>query len=449
MKKILLFIIISIVTLSAPNPSNNQNSDKSVAELQFKIEQLEKRLENYEKVNWILERTQKDIEKLETKIDNREGLVYNVDQIYSSANDFYKTSFDDLKTLMYQASGLIVILLLGINYSNRNELKEKKEEIEKNIDKRLEIATICINEIVDAKTSELDDLKLKIEEMNKTLDKELLKLDNKTAEKIDILKLESEKAINYINNLSKEIKTALETEKERIANHESEIKEVTNQIEKLKKSTADTMEINNSLINNKSKFFGKVEQLFKEENYEEAIVILKENYIKSDYEINYWLGKNYQELKNYGEAIKYYLLARQYTELDEDKYRLNFDIGITYYYNKDYSNALKSFKIWNTNTNSPLEKDSAQLWIGIINYTLGNYADTVDILEKVKTPTKKYWLKLSSYEVAKKYYNKKNKIKALEFINKALKIDPNYKIGLDLKEKIENMPGSLESKTEE
>ena len=127
MKKILLFIIISIVTLSAPNPSNNQNSDKSVVELQFKIEQLEKRLGNYEKLNWELERTQKDIDKLETKVDNKEGMVYNIDQIYSSANDFYKTSFDDLKTLMYQASGMILLILLGINYTNKSDLKEKKE----------------------------------------------------------------------------------------------------------------------------------------------------------------------------------------------------------------------------------------------------------------------------------------------------------------------------------
>lgn len=205
MKKILLFIIISIVTLSAPNPSNNQNSDKSVAELQFKIEQLEKRLGNYEKLNWELERTQKDIDKLETKVDNKEGLVYNVDQIYASANDFYKTSFDDLKTLMYQASGLIVILLLGINYSNRNELKEKKEEIEKNTEKRLENTINCINDIVNTKISELSELKLKVKNTEKKLAEELLILEQKISDFKEESDKTQEKNISYMKNVKEEM----------------------------------------------------------------------------------------------------------------------------------------------------------------------------------------------------------------------------------------------------
>lgn len=463
MKKILLFIIISIVTLSAPETSNNQNNDKSVAELQIQIKELE------QKIN----KQNKEYLNLKKEVEERIGLTYNIDQIYSTSKSHYEESIKKVEELYSKSfenyNSLIIAFLTGlgilvafavfVKFDDSKKMRElrdellcdmkyKKEEIEKYMDKIMETSISCMKEIVNAKTSELDDLKLKIEEMNKTLDKELIKLDNKIAEKIDVLKLESEKAIAYINNLSKEIKMSLDVEKTRISNHENEIKAVTAQIKKIKDFSSEGIGKNEVVNNINLNFLRRAKQLFEEKNYEESIVVLKENYSEKNYKINYWIGKNYQELGNYKEAIKYYLLAREYTKLKEEKYRLNYDIGISCYLEKNYIDALENFKIWGKNTTFIEEKDSAELWIGITNYTLGNYTGAVDILEKVKTSTKNYWLKSSYYEIAKKYYEEENKKLAQINILKSIEVDSEDVLALNLKEKIEKMPDSLDNKTE-
>lgn len=340
MKKLLLFIIISIVTLSAPKPSNNQNN-KNVTELQFKIEQLEKRLENYEKLNWELERTQKDIDKLETKVDNKEGMVYNIDQIYSSANDFYKTSFDDLKTLMYQASGMILLILLGINYTNRSDLKEKKEEVEKIIcEKMQELEEVKTKaKEIDNRLDELDKaFGLRLGELNKTFDKKMKDLEIKNidleAKLREFIEIEKEKIQkNLMEDYNTNVVCEIKNMKLKIQNME----------EGSKSSEESEINIEPEGINTSDKIIRIIKKLYRKKEYSKAKEVLENNYSKDDYNMNYWLGLVNYKLLKYAEAIYHLNIAKNICPNEIKEYYVNYSLGMAMSKNKNYEGAIKYF----------------------------------------------------------------------------------------------------------
>lgn len=318
MKKILiLFVLVVSVILGTPNtkttvtsiknsvtvsvPVSNtvsktvntskQSSNKTVTELQLKIEKLEQRLENYEKVNWTLERTQKDIEKLETKIDNREGLVYNVDQIYASANDFYKTSFDDLKTLMYEFLGLVITVLIGIKIIGTWELNNKLKDLEK---------------IKEALEKLEDDVKAKHKQ-----------LDKKIADELDKIRKDVDFKLENINELSGEIKNTLNAEKENI-------------IDEIKAKILITSDWGGGKTENMFSSYDKSKKIDEEEskemkldhyknlvnsqNYDEAVLgyenIIKNSKNKAElYEAYNGLGEIYKNQKRYEESLINYKKA--------------------------------------------------------------------------------------------------------------------------------------------
>ncbi|MGL5803799.1 MAG: hypothetical protein ACRCX7_14690, partial [Cetobacterium sp.] len=164
MKKLLLFIIISIVTLSAPKPSNNQNINKTIAELQIQIKELE------QKIN----KQNEEYLKLKKEVEERIGLTYNIDQIYSTSKSHYELSTEKVEKLYSESfsnynsmimafltvMGIAATLLTGLfifvkledsgkSKELKKELKEKKDEIEKYIDKNFSNTMMNIKEIID------------------------------------------------------------------------------------------------------------------------------------------------------------------------------------------------------------------------------------------------------------------------------------------------------------
>jgi len=87
----------------------------------------------------------KKIEKLEYKEENNLGLTYNVDQIYQNSMQYYDSALTDTKWLIERVGVIVSILLtalLGstwyIKNNNDKKLKEEKEEVTKELDKRME-----------------------------------------------------------------------------------------------------------------------------------------------------------------------------------------------------------------------------------------------------------------------------------------------------------------------
>lgn len=438
MKKILLFIIISIVTLSAPNLSNNQNSDKSVAELQFKIEQLEKRLENYEKLNWELERSKKDINDLNLKVESRVGLIYNIDQIYSTASKFYETSlvsakelyeksFLDLKNLVYQILIIGTSIFLGLKWWDKRNFESLKKEVLEQMETRFDNYSEYIKIQVKAEAvSIVDETKLELKNTKESIlndaKKEIEHLKNKIEEN-DKSMQEVIKAIGdklNENNTIPETDIKIEEYKEGVdlINQNRNNEAISKLIEALKKSKTDIEKYYSTY------WLGIA--YYNTENFKEAIKELKKAKEMPQTEDNkyystYWLGMSYYNAGEFKEAIKEFKESVKLSKTENDKYFGEYWLGISYYNTREFKEAIKEFKEAIKLAKSEENKFYSKYWLGVAFYNDGNFKEAIKELEVAVSLAKlekdkyysTYWLGMSYFYNENFDLGKKNLKKAV------------------------------------
>ena len=531
MKKILLFIIVSIVTLSAPKPSNNQNINKTVAELQLKIEQLEKKFED--------EKTE-----LKKEMDRRVGLTYNIDQIYSTSKSHYEGSLKKIEDLYaksfesYDKNILTFLEFLGIlmtvvgiifagvkildsqKYKEfkkdmLDDLKEKKKEIQDYNDRNYGNMMIFINqniEKMEEKIKNFEEIKKKIKNLesdienkdklikeklenlneeydeklnflNKIFDEKMEKLDekNKTLEENFIISMDLEKEkikkelyeelnkefdqkmknleiknidietkfINFIDSEKEKIRTELFNDyKKNIVYEVDNIKLKLQEIKIQDFESNEEKEVKLDENSKNDKLIMNAKELYKKQEYVKIVNNLEANYLKDNYEINYWLGLANNKLKKYAEAIYYFELSKEVASTESDKYNSTYWFGISYYESKNYEKAIEIFKLAKELAPTNSNKYYSTYWLGMSYYKSKNYDNAIIYFKEVsdlENPNKYF----ANYYLAACYYEQNIKEKASESIDKALKLKPNDNLTLKLKEKIEKMSDSLDNKIEE
>lgn len=443
MKKLLLFIIISIVTLSAPNPSNNQNSDKSVVELQIQIKELE------QKIN----KQNKEYLNLKKEVEERIGLTYNIDQIYSTSKSHYEDSIKRVEELYSKSFenynitiiafltgfGIIVTLAVGllifvkIDDSKKikelredllHDMRDKKEEIEKNVDRILANSISYTNEIVNVKTSELDTLKLQVKEINGILAKELTKLEKKTVEELEKIRNEVDFKLKNINELSREIKNTLNAEKENI------IKEIKKEISKDSKISDEIIISDCKESENKnegtSEIVGvtKCKNLVRNNNYDEAILGY-ENIIKNSkdeeelYEAYKDLGYIYNKLNRYEESIINYKKALNCIGKQSINERINLYNRLSHvcYMSNRYDEALK-YKEKAYELNPDISDEHFLFDLSYLYNKQNEKEKAIKILEQIKLKNSRKDLSYKvNYKIANIYSKFNNYEEAIEMYN--------------------------------
>lgn len=424
MKKILLFIIISIVTLSAPNPSNNQNSDKSVAELQFKIEQLEKKFEN-------------DKTELKKEMDRRIGLTYNIDQIFSTSKthyedsikrveELYGKSFENYDKTIDRFLGFLGILMTIVGalfagfkiYDSKKykelkiemleDLKNKKDEIQDYNNKNYGNMMIFINqniEKMEEKIKNLEEIKKEI----KNLELDMENKDKLIKEKLENLNEEYDEKLNFLNKIFDEKMEKLDEKNKTL--EENFIISMDLEKEKIKKELYEEL---NKEFDEKTKDF-EVRNI-------EIIGELKK--LKSEIKNEVSLYKKdilceVTDLKSQFQEVQ--KRQKQSSEIIEEK-EINFDENTEIdkliidakelYKKQDYIGVITTLE------GSYLKDDyNINYWLGLANYRLFKYAEAIYYLNIAKdiypNLTKKYyvnyWLgmaykEIQDYEEAIKYF---------------------------------------------
>ncbi|MGB6130061.1 MAG: hypothetical protein WBG30_15050 [Psychrilyobacter sp.] len=157
------------------------------------------------------------IEELEDKGENNLGLTYNVDQIYQNSVQYYDSALTDTKWLIERVGVIVSILLtalLGstwyIKNNNDKKLKEEKEEVTKELDKRMERmltenAELKKKAVEQEKEVERKTLKLyeTIEQTNKEMDEKLKEVEYNTEFAIAINRSKNEDKIEELKKLVK------------------------------------------------------------------------------------------------------------------------------------------------------------------------------------------------------------------------------------------------------
>lgn len=462
MKKILLFTIISIVTLSAPNLSNNQNNDKSVAELQIQIKELE------EKIN----KQNKEYLKLKKEVEERIGLTYNIDQIYSTSKshyeesikkveELYSKSFENYNSLIIAfltGLGIIVTLCVGlfifvkIDDSKKikefreellRDMKDKKEEIEKSVDRILANSIAYTNEIVNVKTSELDTLKLQVKEMDGILAKELTKLEKKTVEELEKIRNEVDFKLKNINELSGEIKNTLNAEKENI-------------IDEIKAKILITSDWGGGKTENMFSSYDKSKKIDEEESkemkldhyknlvnsqkYDEAVLgyenIIKNSKDKDElYEAYKDLGNIYQKLDRYEESVINYKKALQFMKNKNIESKIDLYKEISYILKRmsRYNESLTYLEMAYELNPNLFKKCELEVLFELYNRS-NNKEKSLEILNKIKNnETKESEIYRIDKKIASLYCHHKEYKTALILYKKLLeKAKKNYKNDLPL-----------------
>lgn len=458
MKKIILFIIISTVVLSAPKINDN----KIITELQLKIDKLEKKI------------NEQELEYLELKVETNKKLSVNqfnkisklqyqesakkVEELYSKSFENYDKTIiiflGFLGILMAIVGALFTIIKIVDSKKYKelktemiDDLKDKKDEIEKYNDKNNGNMMLFINyniESIDKKIKELEELKVKIQnleldmksqyelvtlkltEANKDVDRKIILLDKSFNEKM--------KEIGVQNiRLEKELRQFLNTEKDKIKKEVSESykKDIAFEIESFKENFLKTEtkslninEENDIVVDENINITQKIKEAkrsYRKKDYQKSINILEDKYLKNDYNTNYWLGLSNYRLKNYEEAIYYFKIAKELCPTKIKQYYVNYWLGITYKENDNYEDAINVLKVAVELAPTKQNQYNSNYFLGMAYSEKGNLDEAKKYLEvasKLAETSKKIFN--SHFELGKNYAISGNNDEAIKVFNIAL-----------------------------
>ncbi|MGL5779120.1 tetratricopeptide repeat protein [Cetobacterium sp.] len=398
MKRILLYILLSITIFSEPILLKNENQ---LTDSSQKISVVE-----YEKLKWKFEQLEKEIRELKENSINNKGILSDVTQKYvdvslylkestGDVKSLYKESFNDLKTLIYQFLALVIAVLIGIKVIGTWELNKKFEEIEK---------------IKEALKKLEDDVKTKYEQ-----------LDKKTAEDLEKIRSEVEFKRENINELSGEIKNTLNAEKENI------IKEIKKEISKDSKISDEIIILDYKESENKNEGTSetmdvkKCKNLVRNNNYDEAILgyenIIKNSKNKAElYEAYNGLGEIYKNQKRYEESLINYKKALMNIEGQtiDNRITLYNQLSHVCYMSNRYDEALRYNEIaYELNPNTSDEYLLSSL--SDLYERQNNKEKAIKMLEQIKSKnSEKYLIYETNEKIANIYSTFKDYEKAIE-----------------------------------
>lgn len=416
MKRILLYIFLSITIFSEPillkNESQLTNNSQKISAIE------------YEKLKWKFEQLEKEIRELKENSINNKEILSDVTQKYvdvslylkestGDVKSLYRESFDDLKTLIYQFLALVIAVLIGIKVIGTWELNKKFEDLEK--------------------------IKDDLQKLEDDIKKKYLFLDKKTANELNKIKEDVSYKLKDINDLSNEIKTTLNVQKENIITKikgsivkDDDEKFVMESINRQDEEKFD-LNIGEELVDNE-----KYEEAIL--NYEKVLKAAKENIVK--YQAYCELARVYFILNRYEESLINFKNALKFNSILEKDESINLyeKLGYVYYKLERYDESLECFiKSYDLN---PLTKNSNLFkFLGRIYDKKNDKEKTIEMFEKVLEIEQEDSKKFETKEILAEIYDKyKEYEKAIdlykELLNEAKKRymnrvdDFKYRIGV-------------------